>query len=129
MDIGTIIIVISVLVVGVLLLRGVHFLGIEHKHYFEGEAVGRLERDLRPLLNKEQKYTYFRYSKWPFMRPTWNESNYKKMRKEIVDNCTKYSGRGIWFDEAKYSFNINMTNKTIHYVVGRNNFDFSGKIT
>jgi len=129
MDIGTIIVFILVLVVGVVLLRGAHYLGIEHKNNFEGEAVRRIERDLRQLLNNEHKYSYFRYSKWPFMRPTWNKSNYQKMKKEMVDNCTKYSGRGVWFDEAKYSININMTNKTIHYVVGRNNFDFSGKIT
>ena len=120
---------ISVLVVGIALLGWAHFFGIEHKTFYENDAVRRIAHDLSAIQREIHNFVIYRYSKWPLLPHRWCKSDYSDMKREILQDCKKYSGRGIWYAEASYSLRIDDVNNTIHYVVGKNDFDFRCKIT
>jgi len=128
MNIIELILFISVVIVGIALLRWAHILGIEHKTFYENDATKRIELDLRRIHNEIHKYAIYRYSKSPLFQHSWGKSHYDDIKKEILHNCTKYSGRGVWYAEASYSLGIDDAAKTIYYVIGVNDFDFSNKI-
>lgn len=84
--------IILVLVVGALLLRKSHLLGVKQKAHYEDEAILSLENDLKEIKEQIDNYAIYRHITWWGKQHGWGKSTYEEMKKEILQNCTKFTG-------------------------------------
>lgn len=115
---------ILVIIIGAVLLRRAHLLGIKQKKYFENDALERIERDIKEIKSEIDSYSIYRHIPFFGQKNPWGKSTYNEMKKEILQNCTKHTGGGgdVYY-LADYSLLIK--NKKIYYVVGKNDYNFN----
>lgn len=80
---------ILVIIIGAVLLRRAHLLGIKQKKYFENDALERIERDIKEIKSEIDSYSIYRHIPFFGQKNPWGKSTYNEMKKRNTSKLHK----------------------------------------